>query len=54
MPGTLDIFVVGTVRTAIGNFGGSLKDAPNTQRATTAVKTAIGRRGVAAMPRDIS
>ena len=41
-----DIFVVGTARTAIGTFGGSLKDVPNTQLATTAVKAAIERSGV--------
>jgi acetyl-CoA acetyltransferase len=43
-----DIFVVGTARTAIGTFGGALKDVPNTQLATTAVKAAIERSGVAA------
>ena len=42
-----DIFVVGTARTAIGTFGGSLKDVPNTQLATTAVKAALTRSGVA-------
>jgi acetyl-CoA C-acetyltransferase len=42
-----DVFVVGTARTAIGTFGGSLKDVPNTQLATTAVKAAIERAGVA-------
>ncbi len=31
-----DIFIVSTARTAIGTFGGSLKDVPNTQLATTA------------------
>lgn len=36
-----DVFVVSTARTAIGTFGGSLKDVPNTQLATTAVKAAI-------------
>ena len=41
-----DIFVVGTARTAIGTFGGSLKDVPNTQLATTAVKAALQRSGV--------
>ncbi|MDP9962808.1 acetyl-CoA C-acetyltransferase [Variovorax paradoxus] len=43
-----DIFVVGTARTAIGTFGGALKDVPNTQLATTVVKAAIERSGVAA------
>ena len=42
-----DIFVVGTARTAIGTFGGALKDVPNTQLATTAVKAAIERSGIA-------
>ena len=42
-----DIFVVGTARTAIGTFGGSLKDVPNTQLATTAVRAALERSGVA-------
>ncbi|WP_225783427.1 acetyl-CoA C-acyltransferase family protein [Xenophilus sp. Marseille-Q4582] len=46
-----DIFVVGTARTAIGTFGGSLKDVPNTQLATTAVKAALERSGVA--PADV-
>ena len=40
-----DIFVIATARTAIGSFGGALKDVPNTQLATTAVKAAIGRSG---------
>ena len=43
-----DIFIVSTARTAIGTFGGSLKDVPNTQLATTVVKAAIERAGVAA------
>ena len=42
-----DVFVVSTARTAIGTFGGSLKDVPNTQLATTAVKAAIQRAGIA-------
>ena len=33
---TREIFVVSAARTAIGTFGGSLKDVPNTQLATTA------------------
>ncbi|RZL42064.1 MAG: acetyl-CoA C-acyltransferase [Variovorax sp.] len=43
-----DIFVVGTARTAIGTFGGALKDVLNTQLATTAVEAAIARSGVPA------
>ena len=42
-----DVFVVSTARTAIGTFGGSLKEVPNTQLATTAVKAAIQRAGIA-------
>lgn len=45
---TRDIFIVSTARTAIGTFGGSLKDVPNTQLATTVVKAAIARAGIAA------
>jgi acetyl-CoA C-acetyltransferase len=36
-----DIFVVAATRTAIGTFGGSLKDVPLTQLATTAVREAL-------------
>ncbi|QNP58426.1 acetyl-CoA C-acyltransferase family protein [Paenacidovorax monticola] len=42
-----DVFVVSTARTAIGSFGGTLKDTPNTQLATTAVKAAIQRSSLA-------
>jgi len=42
-----DVFVVSTARTAIGTFGGALKDVPNTQLATTAVRAAIERSGLA-------
>ncbi|CAN7678173.1 acetyl-CoA C-acyltransferase family protein [Acidovorax sp. LjRoot117] len=42
-----EIFVVATARTAIGTFGGALKDVPNTQLATTAVKSALERSGIA-------
>jgi acetyl-CoA C-acetyltransferase len=40
-----DIFVVAAARTAIGTFGGALKDVPLTQLATTAVKAALDRSG---------
>ena len=43
-----EIFVVGAARTAIGTFGGSLKDVPLSQLATTAVREAIARSGVSA------
>ncbi|AWK88313.1 acetyl-CoA C-acyltransferase family protein [Azospirillum thermophilum] len=42
-----DIVVVGTARTAIGTFGGSLKDVPLTRLATIAVKAALDRSGAA-------
>jgi acetyl-CoA C-acetyltransferase len=38
-----DVFVVGAARTAIGTFGGTLKDTPLSQIATTAVKAALER-----------
>jgi len=41
-----EIFIVAAARTAIGTFGGSLKDIPTTQLATTAVREAIRRSGV--------
>lgn len=43
---TRQILVVGAARTAIGTFGGSLKDIPLTALATTAVKAALERSGV--------
>jgi len=42
-----DVFVVGAARTAIGTFGGMLKDTPPIELATLAVKTALDRSGVA-------
>jgi acetyl-CoA C-acetyltransferase len=45
---TRDIFVVAAARTAIGTFGGGLKDVPTTQLATTVVQAAIARAGIAA------
>jgi acetyl-CoA C-acetyltransferase len=41
-----DIFVVSAARTAIGTFGGSLRDVPMSQLASTVVKAAIERSGV--------
>lgn len=38
-----DIYVVGTARTAVGSFGGSLKDIPASQLAVTVVKEAVLR-----------
>ncbi|MDR6773464.1 acetyl-CoA C-acyltransferase family protein [Azospirillum sp. BE72] len=43
-----DIVIVGAARTAIGGFGGTLKDVPLTQLATVAVKAALERSGAAA------
>ena len=42
-----EVFVVAAVRTAIGSFGGALKDMPLSELATTAVRAALGRSGVA-------
>jgi acetyl-CoA C-acetyltransferase len=42
-----EIFFVGAARTAIGTFGGSLKDVPLSQLATTALRAALERSGVA-------
>jgi len=44
---TREIFLVSAARTAIGTFGGSLKDVPNTRLATTVVQAAIARAGIA-------
>ncbi|HEX9173442.1 MAG TPA: acetyl-CoA C-acyltransferase family protein [Telluria sp.] len=43
-----EIVVLGAARTAIGSFGGSLKDVPLATLATTAVKAALERSGVPA------
>jgi acetyl-CoA C-acetyltransferase len=43
-----EVFVLSAVRTAIGTFGGALKDVPMAQLATIAVKQALQRSGVAA------
>jgi acetyl-CoA C-acetyltransferase len=42
-----EVFVVGAVRTAVGGFGGALKDVPMTTLATIAVKAVLERSGVA-------
>lgn len=44
---TRTVFVVGAARTAIGTFGGTLKDTALSSLATTAVKAALERSGVA-------
>jgi len=43
-----EVWIVGAARTAIGSFGGSLKDVPLADLATTAVRAAIERSGVTA------
>ncbi|MFA5941227.1 MAG: acetyl-CoA C-acyltransferase family protein [Sinimarinibacterium sp.] len=43
-----EVFVVSAVRTAIGSYGGSLKDLPLADLATTAIKAAVERAGIAA------
>ncbi len=43
-----DIYVVAAARTAIGTYGGSLKDVPLTQLAAIAVKEALARSGLEA------
>jgi acetyl-CoA C-acetyltransferase len=44
---TSEVFVVSAARTAIGSFGGALKDTPLAQLATTAVQAALQRSGCA-------
>ncbi len=46
-----EVFVLAAVRTAIGTFGGALKEVPLSQLATTAVRGALQRSG--AEPGDI-
>ena len=45
---TREIYVVAAARTAIGTFGGALKDVPLSQLATTAVREALKRSGAEA------
>ena len=44
---TREIYIVGAARTAIGSFGGALKDVPPITLASTAVRAALERGGVA-------
>jgi acetyl-CoA C-acetyltransferase len=48
---TRDVVFVGAARTAIGSFGGSLKDIPPAQLGALVIKTALERAGVA--PKDV-
>jgi acetyl-CoA C-acetyltransferase len=41
-----DVVVVSAVRTAIGTFGGSLKDVPPTELGTTVLREALSRAQV--------
>lgn len=43
-----DVVITGMARTAIGSFGGALKDVPLSTLATTVVRAALQRSGVAA------
>jgi len=47
-----EVFVVSAVRTAIGSFGGALKDVTLADLATTAVREALARSGVPAASVD--
>jgi len=44
---TREVVIVSAVRTAIGTFGGSLKDSPPTQLGALVVKESLARAGVA-------
>ncbi|ULQ47970.1 acetyl-CoA C-acyltransferase family protein [Flagellatimonas centrodinii] len=46
MSNTQELFVVGAARTAIGSFGGGLKDVPLAELATTPIREAMSRAGV--------
>jgi acetyl-CoA C-acetyltransferase len=46
MSSTREVVVVSAVRTAIGGFGGSLKDTPPSELAAACVKEAVSRAGV--------
>ncbi|WP_290877010.1 acetyl-CoA C-acyltransferase family protein [Aquabacterium sp.] len=48
---TRDVVFVGAARTAIGSFGGSLKDVPPAQLGALVIKTALERAGV--QPADV-
>ena len=41
-----DIYVVNCCRTAIGSFGGSLKDVPAAEMGAVVMKEALNRAGV--------
>ena len=41
-----EVYVVNCCRTAVGSFGGSLKDTPATELGAVVVKEALNRAGV--------
>ena len=41
-----EVYVVNCCRTAIGSFGGSLKDTPAAEMGATVIKEALSRAGV--------
>jgi acetyl-CoA C-acetyltransferase len=43
-----EVFIVSAVRSAVGSFGGTLKDVPLADLATVALKEAVARSGLAA------
>ena len=43
-----EVFIAAAVRSAIGTYGGTLKDTPLSELATLAVKTALARSGAPA------
>ena len=42
-----DIYVVNCCRTAIGSFGGALKDVPSAKLGSIVIKEALNRAGIA-------
>jgi acetyl-CoA C-acetyltransferase len=46
MAGTREVVVLSGVRTAVGKYGGSLKDKPPTELAAAVVREAVGRAGI--------
>src|SRR5919202_3110702 len=46
MAGEREVVVLSGVRTAVGKYGGSLKDKPPTELAAAVVREAVGRAGV--------
>jgi acetyl-CoA C-acetyltransferase len=48
MDSARDVVVLSAVRTAIGKYGGSLKDHPPTELAATVLREAVKRSGVGA------